>query len=588
MVETQSSNRKIILLGVAALLFALVVVVIALTTVLRGGSEEGAVSTQAARLMPADVFAFATFNPHLGQARHYDVIERAWGDNPQVKQALSEMLSQMATEGLDYQADIAPWLGNEIAIGIGADLLDVMATSMDQTFADVVDALEGVPPSAPMPTWSETGPLLIVAVSTQDKDASDRLLSRLVDKAEVTPETRTYQDVEYTYLDFQPDESPGVAWATIDDYVVLVAGGPQAIEAVIDAREGENLAGNEYFDKVLSKLPPDAVGYGYVDMDAYAEMLTDMMSSPEMGEVSGLVDVEQFKAFHGVGVAVNLVSNGLQMDVVATYDPELLPEALIAIPTNPHKTAARVPQETLIYASSTMLGYTVQTMLDTLATMPDAPEDFDESLTMLTSFLGLTQDELIEMLSGEMGLALTYEPAGLGGDPNVPIGLSFLLEASDADKFERLVNGITTLLTMSAGVTMEEETINGVTVSTLPNPDTGELLIGFGVGQEFLAVGTSEALLESAFGGGGAALADDATYKAAIAPLPDANTGILFINVERTLDVLKAAMGPAEREGFAEVEALLSPLKAISAATQPYSKGRDTVKGTFFVLIESE
>jgi len=192
------------------------------------------------------------------------------------------------------------------------------------------------------------------------------------------------------------------------------------------------------------------------------------------------------------------------------------------------------------------------------------------------------------MLSGEFALAVTHDPAGLGGDPSAPVGVSVLLEAQDEEKFAKLIDSISTLAAMSGGMQLGEESINDVAVKTIPNPETGDMIAGMGVGQGYFAVGTSQALLEAAFGGGGAKLADDAIYKAAIAPLPGKNSGIFFMNLDGLFTIIGEAMSPWERESFDKTRPLFEPIKAISAAAEPYSKEQGSASGTFFILIESE
>jgi len=59
--------------------------------------------------------------------------------------------------------------------------------------------------------------------------------------------------------------------------------------------------------------------------------------------------------------------------------------------------------------------------------MPDQAEDMDEQLQMMTAMLGVSVDELVEMLSGEFAIAIMHDPAGIGGDPSVPWARAFCL-----------------------------------------------------------------------------------------------------------------------------------------------------------------
>jgi hypothetical protein len=63
---------------------------------------------------------------------------------------------------------------------------------------------------------------------------------------------------------------------------------------------------------------------------------------------------------------------------------------------------------------------------------------------------------------------------------------------------------------------------------------------------------------------------------------------MFFMNVDQWLEVMPQAMGPAESESFDEARPLLEPIKAMSAATEPFDTSKDAMSGTFFILIESE
>jgi hypothetical protein len=220
--------------------------------------------------------------------------------------------------------------------------------------------------------------------------------------------------------------------------------------------------------------------------------------------------------------------------------------------------------------------------------MPDQPEDLGEQLEMMTAMLGVSVEELIEMLAGEFAIAVTHDAAGIGGDPSIPVGASFLIEAEDEDKFQRLINSVSALLSMGAEMEFPQETLNGVEVQTIPDPSSGNMIAGWGVGEGFFAIGTSTELLEAAFGGGGEKLDATATYKAAIEPLPEERSGVFFMNMDGLLKILVESMSDRDRESFEEARPLLAPIKAISAAAEAVDKDKDSASGTFFIFMGSE
>jgi len=588
--ETKSSNRRLVTpLALGALLLAVVVAIIALVLILGGrDQDEGAATARSAELMPQDAFMFVTFNPHLDQAKNFEVVDQAWGDNPLIQKGLAELLGSMQEAGLDYKADIEPWLGDEIAFSIGSDFFAALGGSIDNTFAEIEGALSGETLPSPTAGAMPAVPEFTLAVATTDTAESDKFLGKLRAEADTAWTDTEYKGVNIAYSEPESDEDVGAAYATIGDFVVLTAGGLETMQEIVDAQDGANLASNQDYQDVLDRLPADQIGYGYIDAGAYLESMLEL-AGPELADLPlELFNPDQLKAIKGAGFSVGLEPNGLRVDFVGAYDKDALPEDMPGAQASSGTSAGRVPASTLLYLSGSGLGNVIQMGLDAVQAMPDQPEDLDEQLGMATAMLGVSVEEMIDMLSGEFAIAVTHNAAGIGGDPSIPVGASFLIEAKDEDKFQRLINSVSGLLSLGAEMEFPKETLSGVEVQTIPDPSSGNMIVGWGVGEGFFAIGTSTELLEAAFGGGGEKLDATATYKAAIEPLPEETSGVFFVNMDGLLKIMVESMSDRDRESFEEARPLLAPIKAISAAAEAVDKDKDSASGTFFILIESE
>ncbi len=599
--EAKSSNRRLVIgLAIGALLLALVAAIVIVVLVLGGDEEgEGAAVAKSAALMPRDTFSFTTFNPHLDQAKNFEVLDKAWGDNPILKQGLDEILSSMQEEGLDYKADVESWLGDELAFSVGPNFLTALSSSLgasiEETFAEIESALDpsGALTQPPLAAGVPEIPQITIAVATKDTAASDRFLGKL--RAEVEKDGTAWQETDYkgvqvVYYEPEYEGDPGVAYATVDDFVVLTVGGLEPMQEIIDARDGDgtSLAENQTYKDVLANLPTDQIGYGFVGTSALMDVLLQAAGSELAGLPPDLLNPEQLKALKGIGYSMGLEPNGLRMDFTAVYDKDALPEGMVGAQTSTDAIAERVPASALFYLAGSGLGNLLQTGLDAITAMPDQPPDLDEQLEMMTAMLGVSIGDLVEMLSGGFALAITHDPAGIAGDPSVPVGASFLMEAKDESKFQSLINSVSTLLTFGAEMEFPKETLNGVEVMTVPDPSSGNMMVGWGVGKGYFAIGTSKELLEAAFGGGGDKLGGADMYKAAVAPLPEKRSGLFFLNMEGLFDVVVEAMGPADRASFEEARSIFGPIKAISAGAQAFDKDANAMSGTLFILIESE
>jgi hypothetical protein len=586
--ESKSPNRTlIIVLAVGALVLALGAGVIAAVVILGGDdTAEGAEVAQSAALMPEDTFMFAAFNPHLDQAENYEVIERAWGDSPLIQMGLGEILSSMEKDGFSYKDDIEPWLGDEISFGMMGDLAGMMFLGVESSFS-------GIPGQLPQMDEIPEIPQFVITVATSDADASKAFMRDLRDKSGeegVQWEDTVYQGVDIAHSDPGSQGEPAMAYAVVDNALVIAVGGLEPMQAVVDAWAGtsQNLTNNQDFQDVLAKLPAGQIGYGYVDVGAYMDALMEAAGSELAGVAPELINPEQYAAFKGAGFSGGFESNGLRVDFVTLYDKDALPEDMLGTQEISDQTAGRVPAGALIYLAGAGLGDQVQMLLDTVQSMPDQPEDLEEQLQMMTAFLGVTFEELIEMLSGEFALAVAADPGGLGGDSSMPVGVGFLLEAKDEGKFERLINSISSLVSLSGEMELGKETIGGVEVATIPGQTSEDVLAGVGVGEGYFVIATNRELLETAFGGGDDNLADAEAYKTAVAPLPETRSGLFFMNMSQFLALAEGAMDPMERESFAEAKPVLGPIKAISAGAEPFDANKDSMSGVLFFLIESE
>ena len=586
--ETKSSNRTlIIILAIGALFAAFVVMGAVLLFVLGSGSDEG-ITADAAKLMPADTLIFFSMNPDLPAAENFDVIRQAWGDVPGFAKVVDNWPAALfeETKDLDYAVDIEPWLGDELAVSISGDLFAALGGSIDQTFAEIEDALSG---DADLPMDAMPAiPQFIIAIATTDTDESAKFLEKLRAESDTAMQETDYEGVTIVYGEPESGSDVGVAYATVDGFIVVVGGGVETLQAVIDAKDGDSLADDETYKKVIEALPKGSVGFGYMNLGSFMdglmgtlEEMSGAMNLAELGAL-GALGPDQLTAVQGGGFAFGFDPNGIRFDAVSVYDKDALPEDLLT-KVNPNEATRHAPADTLAYLSGIDLGGALSGLLDMLGTMPDmGVEDLQESMDMLEAQLGFEVDDLFTALSGEFSLALTQDAAGIMGDPSLPLGLLVQFENKDEATFKQLMS-LVGMLTMGIDIELDTTTISDVSVTTVNGP-TGEPMIGWGLSDDFFALGTSHGLLETTFGGGDV-LADDANFKAAIAPLPSKNTGYFYLNVAGAMDIAYQMASAFEQDGMEEARSFLGPIKAISGASESVSREKGSASATFFILL---
>jgi hypothetical protein len=578
----------VIILAVAALLLVAIVAILVVTLVLRDDESGEGVTAGAAKLMPADTLFFMSMNPDLTAADNFDTVRRAWGDIPEFAKVVDNWPAVLFedVEELDYETDIGSWLGSEMSIGMMGDLAAMMPQQMEIPSGDLSDQ---------MGEMTEI-PQIIITAATQDTAASDKFLTKLRAEAEeggnAVQET-DYQGFQIVYLESESEEEPDMAYATVDGSVILTIGGLETMQSVIDARDGDNLAESEAYKKTIAALPEGSAGFGYMNMGQFVDAMTDafaeMSAEMDASEKAALdaMDLEQLRAFQGGGFSFGFDANGIRFDAASVYDKDALPEAIPAT-ASPNKAIEHTPADALMYLSGANLGGIVKSVMDLVMTQPGMEmEDVTESLEMLETQLGIKLDDLYEALSGEFSVAITYDASGIMGDPSMPVGALVLIENKKEEFFKQLMSIAGLALLGGDSDMVDTVEIGDVSVTLIKGP-MGEPMVGWGLSDEFFALGTSQGLLETAFDGGDK-LADDPTFKAVTAVLPKDNAGYFYLNVAQGMDVLYQAMSGWEQEEFdREARPVLAPIKALGAASQPVSRDQDTSTATLYILLEGQ
>ena len=81
---------------------------------------------QTANHLPPDTDGYFAINlrPGFSQLQQMDAVLDNWADNPGIQAQLEELMSELESDtgiSIDFEADVFPWLGPEVAMGTAAD-----------------------------------------------------------------------------------------------------------------------------------------------------------------------------------------------------------------------------------------------------------------------------------------------------------------------------------------------------------------------------------------------------------------------------------------------------------------------------------
>ncbi|MGZ6300431.1 MAG: DUF3352 domain-containing protein [Candidatus Limnocylindria bacterium] len=406
---------------------------------------------RAAGVAPSDtaIYASVYLTPPTGQQRNIgELLARLPGfaDQAALPGKIDELAQRLLdSAGLDYRRDVAPWLGDELAVA--------------------------------MRNPSSGIPLLIVAV--KDEAAAREALGHVAAQQGGTPSTEEYQGITVTKLSGRAGQ--GGAFAIVDR--MLVASPDRAtILAAIDASLGKaaSLADAASFRSAMAGLPADRVGSIYLDLAAAA---------------SSVGQSAQAAGFSTAGLAVVVESDGLKLIGRAPVNPSAAnasARANLALGSEPASLTDWMPEGTqaeLVFFGATQ---TFDTIVAQLGSVPGG-DQIASSLTQLRALatlgLGIDLDrDLLPLFDREAAIAVT------GLDGALPSG-QLLLRPNDpqaaANSLQRLADAL-----KARGSEVSQVDVAGTEVTSVNVPQVGS--VSFAVSDGVIVAGLTIADVRAA------------------------------------------------------------------------------------------
>lgn len=384
----------------------------------------GASTDRAASLAPASsvVYANIYLQPSAGQQMNLgQLIGRLPGfaDDASLEEKIHQVAENLlGGTGIDYRADLQPWIGNQVAIAAWPDAEDALAA-----------------------------PLMVVIAEVKDLEAAETAVPRLLaDGASFA--TESHAGTELYVAD-------AGAYAFVGE--MLVAGpDPAAVRAAIEAAAGSSLADRADFRTTIADLPADHLASAFIDLAALAE-------AGGGNEVTGLTTA---------GVVLVAEPAGLRLSGTAPFDVEVAApsdRAGFALGTEPSGLVDWMPEETVAEAVVFGLRQTLEDAESMLGATPEGEEvaGFLSTARALAAFgLGINLDtDVLPLLDREVAVALT------GFDGGLPSG-QLLLRPSDGDAALDMLERLAERLE-AAGATRTVQEVEGIEITEIELPDTG-------------------------------------------------------------------------------------------------------------------
>jgi uncharacterized protein DUF3352 len=501
-----------------------------------GASATGAKPARAADFVPAGAPMYFEVSTN-GDSPQWAQVVALGKKFPGWDQLTSELNAGLHKKGLDFETDIKPLLGDHAAVSI---------TSLPRMGGAAAAERPGI---------------LAVAELAAGKDAAAQ--QRLASAATGAPGQHAGVAVYRLGADH---------FAAVDDGALLAADSQAGVESAIDAHAAGGsgtLGGTGKFTDALRSLPPDVFALGYIDAGAIAK------SAPSAGpggmaipSLSGLPNLQNA----AVALSLSAEGGGVRMKGILS-GAENVGAAKAFTPA----LTSHVPGDAVAYLGANDVGSVVMQVLDSLSqASPDAKRQIDALTAQIPGALGVSLDDLKALLGGEHALVVT---AGEGG-PAVSAVLQTADGARTTKTLDTLREKVPALVAMlKPGTTLpawkQVDLGGGLSGWQLPlSPKAG---VVYGVDGNLALLGTTPDAVR-AVRDPVSPLSQNADYVDATRAMPDQVTSVLWVDVQRAVNLLDAQGAFAGKQKLLDN---LRPLKSLAA----WSTGGDQPTFEAFLAI---
>ncbi|MBN1485856.1 MAG: DUF3352 domain-containing protein, partial [Chloroflexia bacterium] len=265
-----------------------------------------------ARYMPGDTDMFLSLHlrPEGDALKNWQRVRDAFTRIPAVREELQRM-QQEAELPFDWKADVDPWLGEYMSVGI-IDLQSSLQAIPEEDYSDLEAAVESAPP-----------PPILMAVQVRDTAALERFLDTM--HASLAEEGITVQESTYketTMYSFS-QEDMDVFYALHDENVLLVASESALLEAALERQEPDSLAAKADFQNLLERLPGGGLALGYADYESLRQVMREGLSETQETELPSAWAA----GVRTAGFSMLAEDEGLRLQAVANLDLAAMAES---------------------------------------------------------------------------------------------------------------------------------------------------------------------------------------------------------------------------------------------------------------------
>ena len=259
----------------------------------------------------ATVYATLRLDPSLSTKQHLrDLLDRFPSvHNDPSTTVTSWVRGAVRGSGLDYDRDVQPWLGSQIAV--------VGLTGTTSGYAALLVSTDDGKASAALR-------------ATQSESMGQSLTWTTVNRGGVAVNIGKYPQPDYAsgYTCTGCTNRTGYVWAVVD-HVAVVGSAEEVVDSVIDTEQGKEpaLGAMSLYNETMSRLSSDRVAEVFVDAAPLLDSLHRSQAQGGSGSLPSSVGsvFKALDAYRSVGMALTVASDHVDLDAVTLTDPTKLP-----------------------------------------------------------------------------------------------------------------------------------------------------------------------------------------------------------------------------------------------------------------------
>jgi hypothetical protein len=490
-----------------------------------GGGDSGGSGGDPASVVPVDTPFYMDFTvrPEGEAKKNIEALAKEVAGIDDLGGLITSELEKSASEEgeeFDWEKEVEPWLGEEGGLFL-------------QEYAD--EDFEGFG----------------AAVQVSDEGEARQFVDKQTEAEDEAPKGGSYNGVDFKV---QADDGTTIG---VFDGLLVVAEDEQIFKSMVDAFEGESLAGQDTFTSAIDDVPNGSVADLFVDIGALIEESGGAIDS-ETETFLGSVGIEPKEA---TAVASAIPgSDNLEIDVSTNLSGDNPPSG------DASELLGALPGDSVAAFASAEFGKRFAEGIDKVDQQGIPGQVPPHQLKKALKQSGID----LESIAGSIGDVGAY----VTGNSKSSLGGALVLATDDETQAKNTVSNIGLFLrsTGTPGITRISEGASGFSIRS---PELGRQPVVVAAKGSRIAIGYGLAPTLASFEEGGKALSDSPAYQEAVDSL--GSTPITaFVDGPAALK-LASAMVPPSEEGFQEAKRYLTKIDYVAAGSEA-SDGLATAK----------